>query len=158
MMMMMLMITCGDIVDGEVVKMPSDNVALGPTLAPGFDHSDADYDADDDDDHHHHGEKDDEKDYDNETADDDGDDHETDHMALKPIPILYIIWWFNHDNHGDVNEKKPSKPTNNRIRKQRIPDVEEGDVSSESLLSVKTTSQTIRILVISIRNHHHGHQ
>ena len=66
---------------GEVVKMPSDNVALGPTLTPGFDHSDADYD---------HVEKDDEKDDDNETVDDDGDDHETDHMALKLILIIYI--------------------------------------------------------------------
>ena len=74
---------------GEVVKMPSDNVALGPTLTPGFDHSDADYDADDDY-HHHHVEKDDEKDDDNETVDDDGYDHETDHMALKLILIIYI--------------------------------------------------------------------
>ena len=53
---------------GEVVKMPSDNVALGPTLTPGFDHSDADYDADDDY-HHHHVEKDDEKDDDDNFAD-----------------------------------------------------------------------------------------
>ena len=57
----------------EVVKMPSDNVALGPTLAPGFAQSDAD---------NYHAEKDDEKDDDNETVDDDGDDHETDYMAL----------------------------------------------------------------------------
>ena len=44
--------------------------------------------------------------------------------------------------------KKPSKSTNNRVRKQRIPDVEQGEVSSESLLSVKTTSQTVGILII----------
>ena len=51
MTMTMTMTTFSDIVNCEVVKMPSDNVALGPTLAPGFAHTDADYDANE---HHHH--------------------------------------------------------------------------------------------------------
>ena len=58
----------------------------------------------------------------------------SDHMYYLMITVMLI--------------KKPSKLTNNRVRKQRIPDVEQGEVSSESLLSVKTTSQTVGILII----------
>ena len=44
--MMMMMITCGEIMSGEVIKSPSDNVALGPTLTPDY-HDDDDFEAND---------------------------------------------------------------------------------------------------------------